>query len=410
MIKYKINNNSFLIRLLIVLVWVIWLSAYPSVFSYVTGIPFMIPILFSLCLIIGIFLYRKKVRYNKNHLLLFLCLFGFWFCQLIFRIDSSYVSNIFQVFTVLIVYLVLYNYLDIEDIVKQYIRFMIIISILGAISFFVVLLLNLTPSFSFLAHDGRYNNFFFLTFSNTYFPTPNGTIIRFSGVFDEPGTLTFYATYALMMNRLLLKNKKDEILLLTVPLLAMSMAYFITVFLYVLFFYIKSFKAFFVILICTLSLLFAIQNMKGTDLHRVYQLTIERFEQDDSGELKGNNRYELIEGAKEYIKKNPLFGFGKTFFEQQENYIGANILYIGALYGVIGYIFVFIFFWYAISICLFGNRIFIDGLKCCLIISVNYLQRPDVTNILQLSSLLLFALCIYYWKYNPQILNYNKLS
>jgi hypothetical protein len=306
----------------------------------------------------------------------------------------SYISNLFQIFVVFVIYLAIITFIDIKFIIEIYVRFIVIISVLGFIGAVVVFSLNLEPGFIYNAHDGRQGFFFYSTFTNTYF-SMGRSIIRFSGLFDEPGTLTFYATYALLMNKMVLKNKKYELCLLILPVFTLSIAYFIIIAFYFLLFKIKSVKTF-AILILLISFFYSIlQQTKGTDLDRLHKLTIQRFEKDNSGEFKGDNRSEMLENALLYMKDKPIAGHGKSYFEQNNIFIGANILYIGALYGVIGYIVLFVFLWFSCYCCMSNKKIFINGLKCCFILVVLFIQRPDVTNIFQLSSLLLFMLSVY---------------
>lgn len=382
-------------NLVIICVWVIWFSAYPFVFYSALKSFFIIPLLISLILLCLIVFFRGKLQYNKNHIILFALIFCFWGGQLLFRVDFSYVSNIFQVFTVLMIYLSLYNFVNIEWFISTYVRFLVILSVLGAIAAICVFVLNLEPLFSIVAHDGRQNSFFYLTFSNTYFPTFNRTIIRFSGIFDEPGTLAFFVSYGLVMNNLVVGNKKYELALLIFPIFTLSAAHIVVVIAYLFLFKIRSIKVLFVVVIVALFLFNALQQTKGTDLDRFYKLTIERFEQDDSGELKGNNRADLVEGAMKYVQLNPIFGYGKTYFEEKGIFVGANILFVGALYGIMGYFLLFCFYWYSFALCCDRKYIFLDGIKCCLLLGLVFLQRPDVSNVFQLSNLLLFMLSIY---------------
>lgn len=396
--KKRYRGLSFLLQrnLVVICIWVIWLSAYPFVFYSALKSFFIIPLLISLILLGVIILLKGKLQYNNNHMVLFALIFIFWGGQILFRIDFSYISNLFQVFTVFIIYLSLYNFVNFEWFISFYVRFLVILSVLGAIAAVCVFVLNLEPLFSIVAHDGRQNSFFYLTFSNTYFPTFDRTIIRFSGLFDEPGTLAFYVAYALVLNKLVVKNKKNELGLLIFPIFTLSAAHIAVVAVYLLLFKIRSIKVVFVVVIISLFLFNALQQTKGTDLDRFYKLTIERFEQDDSGGLKGNNRAELVGGAMKYVQSNPIFGYGKTYFEEKSIFVGANILFVGALYGIIGYFLLFCFYWYSFVLCFNREYLFLDGIKCCLILGLVFLQRPDVSNVFQLSNLLLFMLCIYF--------------
>ena len=379
----------------IILIWILWLVAYPFVFYSFLNNLFIIPILIALCTLILLLFKKKKIRYNNNFIILFIGLSLFWLFQLIYRVDIAYVSNIFQLFTVLILYLTLANLVKFKMFIEIYVRVLVIVSVIGCIGAFIVFFLNLEPLFSFSSHDGRMNNFFYLTFSNTYFQVFDRTIIRFSGIFDEPGTLAFYSLYGLIFNKLILENKKYENILLIAPIFTFSIAHLLVVFVYLIFFKVKSLK---IIILCIIILILSynmILSLKNTEYERIYTLTIARFEVNETtGEFKGNNRVDLMEDALKYWEQEPILGHGKTLFENSTSYIGANIFYIGAMYGILGYLFLFIFFEYSLALCFNRNNFFLTGVKCCLLLLIIYMQRPDVTNIFQLSNLLLFTMSI----------------
>lgn len=337
--------------------------------------------------------------------------------------DVNYISNMFQVFCVVIIYLAIINFIGAENMSRQFVYFMIANCIGGTIITILLLVYDIPPGFQFLQHDGRTGFFYYLTFTNTVFNTDGFTIIRYSGLFDEPGTVSFGCMFALILNKLILKNRKSELLLLILPLFTFSLAHFITSVLYVLLFYWSKTKLISSFVISLLGLYLLINSTKGTEYSRIYDLTLARLEINDEGELSGNSRKDETESCLKYFKQNPIIGWGKTYFSKGEGkgdgVNGTNIYYNGALYGILGFIFPYIFIYYITFSSLLKFKVSpaaLDGLKCSFLIICNLFQRSYVTSIFPLFALTLIALCIHKIlnKEIPQIIqhaiNYKKKS
>ena len=377
-------------------IWVIYLAGYPFSMRYAFGYPFMIPLCAGLGLLIILLCRHNNIKFNKVIISLFLILFCFWVMQMLFRVDISYASNLFQIFITATVYLSIINFIGIKSMAQQFANFMIVNCICGSIVAIILIFYNFPPMFEYIAHDGRIARFFYLTFTNTAYDLGNMSIIRYAGLFDEPGTLSLFSMYALLLNKVILKNRRIEIFLIILPLLTFSLAHFITVILYIFFFKIKKFRTIaFVVLFMGLAY-FALDYSKDTEYKRLYQLTIGRMQKNESGMYKGDNRSNLNATALDFFKEKPLFGAGKTFFENKKYPIG-GISFFGAMYGIMGYIFLYILFFYAIFMCLFKNSefsIWLDGVKCCTLIAVNLFQRPDMASMFQLFAITLFITCV----------------
>lgn len=381
-------------------IWMIILAGYPFDFRYAFGYPFMIPILAGLSILIIMMLERKLQSYLAFNLM-YAILAVFWMLQMVCRIDEGYFSNIFQVFCIAILYLAIINFVGTEKMSRQFVHFMIANCIGGTIITLLLFFYNIPPCFQFEQHDGRTGYFYYLTFTNTAFITDSFTAIRYSGLFDEPGNVSFGCMFALILNRLLFKNRTYEMLLLILPLFTFSLAHFVTSILYVAFFYCRKMKQVFLYGILLFGLYILLNSTKDTQYDRIYKLTLARLEVDADGELAGNNRADDGEICRRYFMQRPLTGWGKTFFDEGQgkgnSVNGTNIYYNGALYGVLGYIFPYILIHYMIFSlllkCKTGSKS-LDGLKCCLLIIANLFQRSYVTSIFPLFALTLIALCI----------------
>lgn len=344
----------------------------------------------------------RKLRSYRTFNAMYIILACFWIAQMILRVDVNYISNIFQVLCVVIIYLAIINFIGTENMSRQFVYFMIANCIGGTIITILLLVYNIPPGFHFLQHDGRTGFFYYLTFTNTVFMSDGFTVIRYSGLFDEPGALSFGCMFALILNKLTLKNRKSELLLLILPLFTFSLAHFVTSVLYVLLFYWKKTKLISSCLISLFGLYILINSTKDTEYSRIYNLTLARLEINDEGELSGNSRRDETESCLEYFKQSPVMGWGKSYFAEGvgkgHGVNGTNIYYNGALYGVLGFIFPYIIIYYIIFTSLLKFKMSSaahDGLKCSLLIIINLFQRSYVTSIFPLFALTIIALCIH---------------
>lgn len=394
-------------------IWIICLAGYPFDFRYALGYPFMVPIIIGFLLLCELLIKKgleHSIRTQKSLMLLYCCLIFFWLFQMAIRCDLSYISNIFQVLCIIIIFLSIRNFVGVSSISQQFIYFMIANCIGGTIIMLLLIAHNFPPLFQFTQHDGRLGSFYYLTFTNTVFDTGAFSIIRYSGLFDEPGNVSYGCMFALIINRLTLKSRKAELMLLILPIFTFSLAHFVTAILYIIFFYWKRTKLILWLVILLACSFIILKSTKGTDYNRIYSLTLERLEQGDDGTIKGNNRENLKQNALIYFKENPILGKGKTAFEGNTGEIGANIFFYGALYGIVGYIFIYIIIYYLILFIIIKHNVmpeWHEGLKCCLLIIINLFQRPDMTGIFPLFSLTIFALCVFHaYEKNPIPLKY----
>ena len=131
----------------------------------------------------------------------------------------------------------------------------------------------------------------------------------------------------------------------------------------------------------------AIYSLKDTPFGIVYTLSVERFERDNDGAIKGNSRARESENAKVAFEESPLLGIGIDMERQTSN----NYLSLFASYGVIGYILVQIpIFYFLLKFILTKNSHHKwVVLKCMFILLLNLQQRPLNTNVVYFLSILL---------------------
>lgn len=394
-------------KILIFLIWSVLISAHPFVFNSILGVNYMIllmPTVLTL-LLYSLLINNFKCNRTLNILISIQCLF--WAIQLGLRSDFSYISNFIQIFILTLLLCSISSLSKKEVILQSYIKLMYWMVIAGSFTSILLILLNIEPIITYQNHDNRNGYSWILTCTNAYYKFGNTKIIRYSGFFDEPGTLCFFVLYALLINKLIFRNKKVENVLLFLPLLTFSIAHLLLTSIYIFFFKLKKIKHFVITALIGIAMVSIISSTQGTPYYRVYQMTLGRLEVTDNG-LSGNNRAHLQELATKHFQEALLFGKGKSYYEDNNIFVGDNIAFIGAYYGIIGYPFIFLLFLYAIYLSLFTNGKFSFSpliFKLNILLLMTYMQRPSVTNVMQSFSLLLYVIAIL--EYKKQIDNGN---
>lgn len=354
---------------------ILLLCGYPIVFCQFPGIkniPFQIVQLGSSGVLLGILL-THKLHYQKIVIIYSLLLIAACIISIPYHQDTAYFSQVIVISMAVLAYLVVYNIIGLERFIYIFVRLILILSILGTISFILVYFNILPPLFKYVNMDNRPGWFFGLTCTNTYI----GRFIRYSGIFDEPGYMAFWGVFALIFNRLLFMNKKVETGLIICLSFTFSLAFYIQVFILLAFSWMKSIKKFLIFTIITISLYIIVDSFKeNNDLFWVWQATLGRVETSNSGEIAGNNRADLIKDTKPYFEAQPIFGMGGTKMAEtmkiRNTFLGANPYTLLARDGIIGtiiiYSFLLVVFYYSRK-----DRMF---LVYGLMLFLGFLQRP----------------------------------
>lgn len=350
------------------IIWVCLLSTYPYVFNMILPIPRIAIMSSILCLILYCLVGQsgeklKRLNHSFNTVVT-LQIIG-WLIFIILHRDVLYVERIIYISIVYFFILCLYNCRGgIFRFMEQYDKFITFMAIAGTICFFLVFLFQIPALFSFSNKDGREALFYGLTSTNTIW----GNIIRYAGYFDEPGAMAYWGIWALIFNKLFFENKKIEKYLLICLTFTLSMAYYIQVVFYILFFKLKSLKQVLVVSLIVIVLggafYYTAQNVPA-----LYTLTFSRFELRDDGQLRGDNRSELAEKAKTQFLSAPMTGKGISNMSDLE-YMSDNPYETLAYDGVIGTIITylpFIFLWAK------GSRKIRFAI---IILGLGFLQRP----------------------------------
>lgn len=268
-----------------------------------------------------------------------------WFGYLIyFCIHSTVLAVAGQTMKMLLAITLVYfieSNIGLYSFFKKYNLWIFIMALLGSIAWFLSTYKGFQPLYMLpdRANDERLILNYLLTFTSG----ENSQNMRYAGFFDEPGTMAYWGLYALVFNKLFIKEKWIEWPLIICLLFTFSIGFYLMIILYLILFNLKknnSTKIFISVLMISL-IAFGINSTKGTNLDFVYELTLGRIENSYwEGKRSGNvfavdDRSELAKLAKNEFTEHPFFGTNRDDLE-----VGNNAYETLALHGIIGSMFV----------------------------------------------------------------------
>ncbi len=354
-----------------ILLFLILASFYPYVFSQFLPIPSvkLLSVYFLLLIFSSFLIFRQRIRLFSP---LFNCLFVAqilsWLFFFYYHNDASYITRVVLMSVAFLALLFMYNTdQGLLYFLRLYNKWILFMAIGGVICFFLVLLLSLTPLFEFNNVDGRTAYCFGFSCTNVYI----GNIIRYSGYFDEPGAMAYWGVFALILNRLFVRDWKLEKKLIVCLIFTFSIAYYIQLCFYLMFFYITKLRhAFF--LLAGLSFVFGAIYLSKDTPYDIYQYTFYRFEVNDkTGKIQGDSRSELMEMAQKQYAKAPVMGIGAENMAKME-YMADNPYETLAKDGIVG---TFITYLPLLLIICLGLKKHVY-LFSAVILFLGYLQRP----------------------------------
>lgn len=251
-----------------------------------------------LCLIIIIFFTNINLSKQGIFSIIILCIFAV--------INTLYWGNFtlksgIYFYTILLIIFVLSK----NDIVKfaEYLSNLSIVMLAGGIIGFIYALYGGESLYSFANEDTRMNGLYLTTFSNHYV---NG-LIRPSGIFDEPGALSFVICISVALRESLKMSRKTSWLLLVFGFVTLSTAHAI----FSVLFWIKtqwvSLSKFFTGILIVILFLILFSSFDSPVL-AIIEYLLNRFRFVDGG-FVGDNRTYLIINSYNYLDlKTFLFG------------------------------------------------------------------------------------------------------
>lgn len=257
-----------------------------------------------------------------------------WILFSLIHADSSYYTRILLLVITWFILRMQYNSSDQQGFCKLYNGWLSLQVILGSIGLILVIVGILHPFFMFREMDGRPGYFFGLFTTNTYL----GGLVRNAGFYDEPGALAFWGMYALLLNKLFVKNKIVEYVLIGGLISTLSIAYFIQLALYLFVFYREKASKLVITFLSVYLILWLLASYDDV----FYNAIFGRFEFDsDTGTFAGDNRSVLMERCWKIFCDNPIFGIGARALASPEvakqyGFVGGNFFLNWAADGLVG--------------------------------------------------------------------------
>lgn len=275
--------------------------------------------------------------------------------------------------------IIIHNKIGLLNFYKLYNIWILVMAILGVIGF-ILSLSGIGPFFTFTAlNDGRTVSSWIITFSKQEIPSSG--FMRYSGFFDEPGAMAYWGMFALVINKLFIKNKSYELLLIVCLLFTFSMGYIAQIIVYIVLFELKGKitwkKISSVILISILAL--SLYSTRNTEYHAIYDATFGRFEAASQGSelLEGTTREILTQRAKEEFKKHPIFGNGRVKDSENLNDNPYETLAYDGIFGTL-----YLYFPYLILLFWGIKYRDYDLIVCTIFMSLAIFHRPIHSNLL----------------------------
>ncbi len=368
------------------------LFTYPSVLSLFLPIPsvqIITPIYTGLYLLSLVYCCRS-IYYNKLLLECFAIQLLTWGIFSVLNQDEVYITRIVFLLNGFFALVCLWNYRGaFHQFQSVYVKLIAILCCGGTIAFVLVLFNVISPLLTYENLDGREGLFYGLTCTNAQLLN----VIRYSGIFDEPGAMAFWGMMALIINEFSLQNSKLEKVIILCLVFTFSMAYYIQLFFYVIFFKIHTLKQIVGIFILLSLIITGIFMTKDSEFD-LYTPTIMRFEMDDSGNLKGDNRSGAAEIAREKFFQSPIIGNGPSITSYGE-YMADNQYENLATDGIVGTIVMYLPL--LVLLPLHNKKI----LGAIFILTLGYLQRPFHQNFMH--AFMLYMLSYTFIDYNKSL-------
>lgn len=185
---------------------------------------------------------------------------------------------------------------DVSEFVDLASYFMLFLCIGAVLSMFYVVLGG-GPIFTFPNPDGRVNYVFFGTMTNSYW----SGLIRPSGIFDEPGAFSFFICAVVTLRKIYNKSNNVCWALLMLGMCTLSIAHVV----YVIFYFFSErpdSKRILVMFLIILAFFLMIKSSSSFELFQ--QVFLNRFQIDDDGMMKGDNRSQSLFTAIEILINN----------------------------------------------------------------------------------------------------------
>lgn len=228
-----------------------------------------------------------------------------------------------KLFIQLVVILLCYVYIQNNGLMKpmltSYLYVMASMVLLATVAFALGILVDLKPVSSTVIPDHRpISNYIFSFSPGSASEFAGGSVIRVAGYFDEPGTFAFYITIALLLNKLTLRSKRLQWVYVLGGACTLSLAFFISLFLYFLIFSIVERKTHVTGLLIGSIFVLGVGVTQFRDESAlgkiIYELTLHRIQVNDTDDgklIEGDNRSLNLPYSIAAFMDAPIIGQGK---------------------------------------------------------------------------------------------------
>lgn len=326
-----------------------------------------------------VFRKNKKIcypspRFNKA----LVCLFFYLLFRVLFFNEESSISYINTIFVSwLLVFLNINTFTEKEYMgsLSKLLILMFISTLVGMALFLIFGGLPILGDIEINVEGHHILNFgfFFIKFGETW----DMELIRPSGWFDEPGSFANVVLFFLIYNRLKIRSRKLELILLIGGCLSLSMAYFIIAVLYVLFFMMRKKDIGKFLLIIGVLFVFYVSRPQEGLLYNIWDYSFGRMERI----VEGNDGSRDYNYAFKAFEKYYLTGQNDEIIKKEfEGITLETIWFTLANHGIVGILFYYIPF-LLVFLNTIGSKIIKkdkkkDNILLLILLGVNLLQRP----------------------------------
>lgn len=305
--------------------------------------------------------------------------------SLLISMDSEYIKQFLYIMWAICFISLLEQY-GIYKFLFYYNRFILAVGVLGCISFVLSLIFGVHSFLSFPSGGSKFIDLVYFTFTNSI----HGDYIRYGGVFDEPGAMAFWGMFALVTNKIYVKDSIEKPLIVTL-FFTFSLGFYFQLLFYFFFFYVlnkfsirRGLIAFTVLFV---SVTYILSLDESSYLRRV---TLSRVGiGSDVDFVNDNNRASYMDAAYPLFKNSPWFGVGPTVVKEQEAV--DNPFETLARDGIVGAFFIYLPLFFPVFYSKFNRKI----LFAAFILFVGYLQRPFHFQFMHYTMLYIFlVICV----------------
>ena len=259
--------------------------------------------------------------------------------------DKYYYHRVVMLLYAICLTIIVYSKIGFKQFYNLYNRW-IVIMLIGCFVGVILSFVGLPPLHEFIAsNDDRVVSSWIVTFTKNYIEA--GSFIRPSGFFDEPGAMGYFSCFAIAYNRLLVRDKRIEWILLVLSLFTFSFGYIMQATVYILLFVVfnKSVKGKIWLIIVFTVVIIGLNVTKGTQYNDIYENTIGKIESLYNTEnvlsLETTSRETLVESGKYAFEQNPVWGIGWKMEDTQYGRVSDSIYETLARDGIIGFLYTY---------------------------------------------------------------------